>query len=74
VRLPPAFPKFRALPVSAAHVSTDPLAGFCRPRFSRLQSTTLSPSLSVQERLYVLTVRFAGLLRVNAPSFVAASR
>ena len=50
-------PKFRALPVSPAH---SPLT----VRTSRLQSTTLSLSLSVQPRSYVLTVRFAGLLRV----------
>src|SRR5687768_1618939 len=50
VTMPDAPPKFRLLPVSAAQVSTDPLAGFCRPRFSRLQSTTLSLSLSVQAR------------------------
>src|SRR5688572_1503649 len=60
-------PKFRLLPVSAAH---SPL----RVRTSRLQSTTLSLSPSVQPRSYVLTDRFAGLLRVYALSLVAASR
>src|SRR5687768_14912249 len=70
----PNLPKFRALPVRAAHVSTEPFAGFCTAKLSRSQSTTLSPSLSVQARSIVLTARLAGLLVVYRPSFVADTR
>src|SRR5687767_6039103 len=67
-------PKLAALPVRAAQVSTDPVAGVCAALFSRSQSTTLSPSLSVQFRLAVATRVAAGLVDVYGGSFEAKPR
>src|SRR4030095_8427572 len=68
--------KLRSLPVSALHTSGELFApatvGPCAAKLSRLQSTTLLLLLSVQPRDTVLMIRFAGLLRVYALSFVAA--
>src|SRR3954464_11262395 len=80
----PVWPKFRLLPVRAAHVSCEPVVvGLCALKFNRSQSTTLSPSVSVQLRVppatpvavrIELTTRLAGLLTVNRPSLVADTR
>src|SRR5688500_4640413 len=70
----PGLPKLASLPITTAQVSTCPVAGPCAALFSRSQSTTLSPSLSVQLRLTVATIVAPRLVDVNGGSFEAKPR
>src|SRR5262245_12473456 len=70
----PGCPKLASFPITAAQVSTCPVAGPCAALFSRLQSTTLSPSLSVQSRLTVATIVAPRFVDVNGGSFEAKPR
>ena len=61
--------------VLAPQVSIAPVvAGLCAAGFSRLQSATESPFLSVHARLAVVDSREVGLSAMNRPPFCAASR